>query len=857
MAKVKNLTIALQQGTNNTLYATFEFDGAVRNTTVSTGAVKVGDWVTVKSGATWYNGAAIPSFVFGQEWQVYEVIGTRAVINKNRSGTNSIMSPINVANLQGGSGGGSSSSSTTESISTVQGYEVRWLYQTGNGVWFDGSEETLEGATPNAPTYSPPENARQIKVAVKPVAKTHKVNDEDVAYWTGEEVAAYYSTDVNPPEVPPTPSIEIEDYYLTATVDNISDGRSDQIQFQVYDMQTLFKSATATVSACLASWKFSVNDGGQYRVRARSVNLINGGSVYSDWSDFSSIAITKPSAPTGITTIRGASSTSIYLEWAAVSSAETYEIEYTTQIDYFDASSETTSITGIEGTHYTITGLESGDEYFFRVRAVNDQGESGWTEIKSVTIGKKPSAPTTWSSATTVITGETLRLYWVHNAEDNSKETYAEVEITVGNGQPQTYTIENPTADDDEAEETTKYYEVNTSSYAEGTKIQWRVRTAGITKQYGDWSIMRSVDIYAPPTLNLSLTNQNGSAITTLTEFPFFIKGVAGPNTQAPIGYHVSITANSGYQTVDSVGRDVFVNAGEEVFSQYVDTTEVLLLEMSANNIDLQDGITYTVSVVVSMNSGLTAMETAELDVSWTDEIYILDAEMAVDTDTYTAYITPFCQDEDNLPVTDVTLAVYRREFDGAYVELAKGIETTANTTVTDPHPALDYARYRIVATSKTTGAVSYYDPPGYPMGKPTPVVIQWDEEWTDFDVSNTDERTQPVWNGSMLKLFYNIDVSDNVSTDVSLVNYAGRKYPVSYYGTAIDSTSSWSVEIPATDKETIYALRRLQNWQGDCYVREPSGSGYWANVVVSFQQTHQELTIPITFDITRVEGGV
>lgn len=39
-------------------------------------------------------------------------------------------------------------------------------------------------------------------------------------------------------------------------------------------------------------------------------------------------------------------------------------------------------------------------------------------------------------------------------------------------------------------------------------------------------------------------------------------------------------------------------------------------------------------------------------------------------------------------------------------------------------------------------------------------------------------------------------------------------------------------------------------------YVREPSGTGYWAQIKVSYSQTHAELVIPISFSITRVEGG-
>ena len=88
-------------------------------------------------------------------------------------------------------------------------------------------------------------------------------------------------------------------------------------------------------------------------------------------------------------------------------------------------------------------------------------------------------------------------------------------------------------------------------------------------------------------------------------------------------------------------------------------------------------------------------------------------------------------------------------------------------------------------------------------------------------------------------------------------MKYIGRKRPVSYYGTQLGATATWKMDIPAYDKETLYALRRLQIWTGNVYAREPSGSGYWANVKVSFSQTHCSVVIPVTIDLTRVEGGV
>jgi hypothetical protein len=89
------------------------------------------------------------------------------------------------------------------------------------------------------------------------------------------------------------------------------------------------------------------------------------------------------------------------------------------------------------------------------------------------------------------------------------------------------------------------------------------------------------------------------------------------------------------------------------------------------------------------------------------------------------------------------------------------------------------------------------------------------------------------------------------------MIKYIGRKHPVSYYGTHLGETASWSCTIPKNDTKTLYALRRLAAWAGDVYVREPSGVGYWANIVVNFSLKHRELTVPVSFEITRVEGGM
>lgn len=788
--------------------------------------------------------------------------------------------------------------------SNTENYQTIWYYDSGDNHWFIGSDSTTNH---KESTYSIPANAKRVKFKVKPISETYTVNNAQTSYWTASwSTEKIYNVSDSPPKKPSTPTVKIDKYKLTAELDNI-DPNTQEIQFQVVKNNTsVFNTGTATVILYHASYSIAITAGDEFKVRCRAVR----NNRYSDWSDYSSNASTIPSAPKGITTCRANSDTSVYLEWESVASAKTYDIEYTTKKEYFDGSDKTSTVTGIEFTHYEKTGLETGQEYFFRVRAVNDKGYSAWTEMKSVAIGKDPEAPTTWSSTTTAITGEPLLLYWVHNTEDGSSETYAELELYI-DGRKESYTLKKST--DEEEKDKTSFYSIDTSEYDEGVKIQWRVRTAGVTKRYGDWSVQRTIDIYAPPTLELKVTDVDGELIETLTSFPFYISGLAGPNTQAPIGYHVTITSNEMYEMVDQIGNKRTVNKGEQVYAKHFDISEALLIEISANNIDLENNVSYTISCLVTMNSGLTTSSTSIFTVAWNDAEYEPNAEISIDRNILATYIRPYCEryvltnykvthdtsdyiitnesigsvwgeavdggftdngiqvyqgmtadgeelyyctvNEKSL-VEDITLSVYRREFDGTFTELATGLVNSENTFITDPHPALDYARYRIVAITTTTGAVSYYDVPGCPVGEKA-VIIQWDEDWSSFDVSSEDTMEQPPWSGSMLKLPYNIDVSDKHNSDVSLIEYIGRKHPVSYYGTQLGETSSWKVDIDKEDIETLYALRRLAIWMGDVYVREPSGSGYWANISVSFSQTHCETTIPVTLEIARVEGGI
>lgn len=822
----------------------------------------------------------------------------------------------------------------TCTYTNIDKYEYEWMYTTGDNVLFYGSKGTTEYTHS---TWSIPSNAEYVKFRVKPISKNKKdSNGNETAYWTASWTDyKEWNTDNNPPKKPPYPTVKIDELTLTATLDNLDVNGTD-IEFQVVrDNSIVYKTGKAAINSTnYASYSCTVATGSEYRVRCRTIK----GSAYSSWSDYSPNEKTEPSKPT-LTTCKANKRASdgalyVYLEWTPVNAVDTYDVEYTTDKDHFDnptGSTTTVSVTK-DQTKLETYGLTAGYEYFFRVRSKNTAGESDWSDILSVPLGEAPAAPTTWSSTTTATVGGPLTLYWVHNAKDGSSQTWAElyIEVYINDKLDDYYSkiIEN--TNDPEEKDKTSYYAVDTSEYEEGAQLRWRVRTSGVTEGLGEWSVVRIVDIYAEPVLELTVTDtdgnryQNGAKIEAIKAFPIKVHGLASPPTQAPIGYHLSITSNAIYETVDSVGNDKMVGNGEVVYSRYFDIFTALDVEIAASDVDLENGVDYTLTCTVAMNSGLSTSASIDFHVSWVDEVYSPNAAITIDNESLVAYIRPYCEQYTNSyyevvydantgvytatdePIAvswseelygvftttneqvysgisdvtinedgsiiggeeiyfyivqtselvgDVSLSVYRREFDGSFTELGTGLDNSRNTFITDPHPALDYARYRIVAVSNETGAVSFYDVPGVPVNG-TAVVIQWDEQWSMFDATTDDELVEPPWAGSMLKLQYNIDISDKYGMDVELVEYAGRKRPVTYYGTQLGETSSWSMDIEKDDEETLYALRRLAIWPGDVYVREPSGSGYWANISVSFTQTHKELTIPVSLDVTRVEGG-
>lgn len=726
-------------------------------------------------------------------------------------------------------------------------YEYEWLYMV-NGTWFPGST----GSTVyEAITYKVPTNASNVCLRVKPISKTYNSNGHQVSYWHGDWTQETYDPTKLPPETLSAPSVEINKYNLTAKLENITDARTEGVEFEVYKDDVKFTSGKTEVKTARAHFTCVVAAGGKYRVRCRAINYIGDYSSYGPWSPYSGEAGAVPAAPYNVN-VEVETDRSVKISWDKSSTATGYTLEYTTNKLYFDSTSEVKSL-NVATNYAIITGIDPGHEWFFRVKAKNEKGESGWSDIVYKIVGTKPQPPTTWSLTTTAIIGEPMVLYWVHNTEDKSRQKEAQIELTI-NGSTKIITVDTSSESSTTAKNKIYSHSLDLTEYTEGAEIFWRVRTKGILHEYSDWSIQRKINIYAPPSSELHVGNDDGK----MEGYPYPILIKVGPPNQKAISYHISITSLFTYQTQDHTGKKKIINAGDELYSKiFVHAENKLNLNLLPNDIYLENNQSYKVSIVVSMDSGLAANASKEFTVSWSDAVYQPDATVTIDKETLSAYISPYCYklvgDEYHL-VEDVVLSVYRKEYDGSFTEISNNIENTNSISVTDPHPSLDYARYRIVARNINTNVIGYSDIPPIPVNEPS-IVIQWDEEWVEFNAEESIGPAIPFSSGSMLRLPGNVDISENYDRDTSLIEYIGRKNPVSYYGTQQGVKGNWSADIPHYDKDTLYALRRLAVWDKDVYVREPNGIGYNATIKVSMNMKHNSLIIPVSFDVKKVEG--
>lgn len=922
-------------------------------------------------------------------------------------------------------------STTKKYFDCITNFTIKWYYKVDeeSSQWY--LDKTITTANKNATNtsddlWSPPETAVRIKVTIKPNSMSYQSSKTKTAKWFTVDPVTVTDSDYD--EIPNAPSVGDISFVGTKAKAIISyDVASNDVD--TIEVQSLrdnvhvrdFGPYEASKDTGITVFEEEFDIVGSYQLRARisSLDSDSGKYKWSPWSSWSSAIDTRPKTPEKFSVV-AYNKELLKATWEKVEGITQYEIEYVRdKVEYFDSGMVSTVSVGDVGL-YLINGLDVGATWYFRIRSVNSNDKSEPSEVVSAVLATKPGPPSTWSLTTTAVitpdieTTEPLYIYWSHNSVDGSPQEWARLEFEIS-GTKYYHLHKNENRDEyDELED--KVTELNLwtiniytdvdctipagtiySQFYSGTAdtIRWMVQTKGLHDDYSDWSVERIINAYAKPSLNIKLLDYEGIETNSISAYPLRIIGDVTPYSQTPISYYVSVVSNESYETVDRYGNTVMINTGTEIFSRYLDTNEQLDLTLGANDLELQNGVDYTLKVTAYLNSGLTAESELEFSVSWDKldmpepdamvmyndtyryadilpyandfigatptvegyepKTYIgigitgtdpdnhifsgsgvdnaMTGDMYVNKDSNTVYActlggspstatwgyrmtlefnsdstwysgTKIVDNDDETyiypesgvvnalygdhylntdtgdiyrcsvpgtpdvaewmyeassfwaPAKDIVLSVYRQEANGRYIAVAEGIDNSGQSSdraisVRDPHPSFGVCRYRIVATNTKNGCMSFGDTEE--ETRETSVIIQWDEKWNDPQ-SDTDDE---IFEGSILELPANIELSDKNTPDVAFAEYIGRERPVSYYGTQKGEAPSINCVFEKSDKEKLEVVRRLMRYSGDVYIREPSGLGYWANVTVSYSRSYESLIIPVSIEIRPVEGGL
>lgn len=742
---------------------------------------------------------------------------------------------------------------------------VTWYYRIKNSkgslIWLQGTNESARKTANRSSAYSAPSEANAVKVIVTPVLTK---NGKKKA--TAKAASAAFSFAYNAPAKPNAPTVIVDGYSLTLRIQS-SDTYAKTAVFYLYrdsEAKPFWTSSEVTLSGSrIAQIITTLEPNHIYYARVRLFNK-TAGSEYSDAAPISEIVI--PGQVLNVIA-EPLSQTQIQISWDATSGAASsngYEIEYATDIKYFGGSNAT--VVSANNTTNYIT-VEVGHDWYFRVRAKNSSGISGaWSETVVASAAIKPNPPTTWTLASTAFVDSTINLYWTHNSADGSKPTKSEIEWSINDGSASSIEIVHSLGPDDRDYTFNYPFELDGSSFSDGDILKWRIRTQGIEALgWSDYSVLREVRIYSPASLSLAISD-------SVTSYPIDIGITVTPSTQDIVSFYLAIRARDSYDDEDYMGEFQHVVAGQLIFAKnYTNLNNVDTISLTPSDVNLQNNQTYDVEAIVATSAGLTADDATEFTTDIPEPEYYLDMGINVDFDSLSAALIPGCYseiDEDeeggdiynqDYIVDNVLLNVYRINFDGSFTLIEGNVENDGVTVISDPHPALDNGKYRLVAIDNTSGYMFFDDVVSEDL-EVKGLVLQWDAKYSNYTVQDiVDDLDEPaigdMAGGTTLKLPYNVKKNESSDLDTALIEYIGRNHPVSYYGTQKGQKSSYSTDVPKDDLETLDLLRKLQVWPGDVYIRAQDGLGYWAKIEVSFDRDYDSLVMPVSIEATRVDS--
>ena len=637
-----------------------------------------------------------------------------------------------------------------------------------------------------------------------------------------------------------------------------------------------------------------------YSLHTRNVSA-DGVTMTSDYDTYST---TMPVAPTldsvTMTNVAG----KVYLSWTnAWTEATGVIIAWTDDQDNWMSNDDPEEYEIKElASSWFITGLETGKDWYFRVRSVKEANDSEtlspWSNELPIDLSSAPAVPVLYLSDETITDDGMVTAYWAHVSTDGTGQVASNiVEATYSGG---VWTYGNPVAATKEAQHVDIYAE--DQGWTNGTTKYLALQTRSGSGGMSDYSTPVKLVIAGKPTV--AITANNLSATETLTEY-FIGDGVTDTfNCAYNMTASPTVTVDGTAATVVSYADgEVELSAapddGDEVVITYTTAVNKILDDMpltatitttnaetltvaieravtypmlrpdgtmtdgaegetvyvdtiaaeASNSISiavddligrLDDGAWYNLIATVHDGYGQSAEKRIRFKVHWSHQSWEPTATFVTESDTLIARITPIAAAD---YASGDTCDIYRMSADQPELIISGG---QFGTEYVDPYPAFGPdSGYKIVTV---TGTNDY---------------ITEDNSFAEYDTTDDPNSAYDQLNPGLLvidfdadriELEYNIGLGNSWAKDFQRTTYLGGKVVGDHNRTVTRDLSASSLLVRGDDPELAYRMRELARFAGLCHVRTPEGSSFVADVQVSEAQSYDTATIDYDLSIQKVD---
>lgn len=529
-----------------------------------------------------------------------------------------------------------------------------------------------------------------------------------------------------------------------------------------------------------------------------------------------------PKAPKNVTAIYDGR---VIITWDWTwENATSAEISWAEKEDAWE-STETpeTFVIDHEATRWILDGLSAGTKYYIRVRLINDDTYSPYSDTAEITLTLPPVTPVLVLSDGTITQDGRFTASWAYSSPDGTEQEYAEIvynSTIIGHTENANYIT---------------FYAKDLGWTAGTYALKVRVKSA--SGSYSEYSDEVSIQVVAPLTASISQTSLTNVTVTDDTSVTRSVLSL----TAMPLT--VTVTgAGSGGGTVLAIERAESYHIerpDENTDYGYEGETIFLLNQVGEAQISVttenimgrfDDGAKYRLVATVKDGLGQTDTVTRDFEIHWSRKALMPTGTVTISGTT--ARITPTAQNAISSDYCDI----YRLSADKPELIAPKA---SFGTTYVDPYPAIN-GGYRIVFCTANGDYITSSNQPA----------------WADIESGFDYEKAIIEFGTDKVELYYNVDASHNWSKDFIETKYLGGSVQGDWNPAISRSATITGITLNLSDQDTINAMRRLAVWSGLCNVRTKDGSSFHANVDVSESNSHERygLLTEFSLTITRVD---